>query len=95
MWESEIDKVEADKTYRLSGMVVWEFRKRKFLSTSRENSMIHLIADIGDVEEESVEENTTTDLGQPTLLRVRDACVVRVMHLDGCLTCKTKLVPDV
>ena len=97
VWESEIDKVEAYKRYRLSGMVVREFRGRKFLSTSTENSIIHLIADIGYVEEESVEENTTTDLGQPTLLCVRDARVVGVMHLDwynGCLTCKTKLIPN-
>ena len=51
VWESEIDKVEAYKRYRLSGMVVREFRGRKFLSTSTENSIIHLIADIGYVEE--------------------------------------------
>lgn len=97
IWEGEIGKVKESKSYRLSGMMVREFRGRKFLSTSKENSTIELTSDIGEVAEESGEESSTTDAAGPSQCRVRDVRVVGVMHLDryrGCLKCKTKLVPD-
>ena len=78
-------------------MMVREFRGRKFLSTSKENSTIELTSDIGEVAEESGKESTITDAAGPSQCRVRDVRVVGVMHLDryrGCLKCKTKLVPD-
>ena len=50
--EGEIGKMTADLSYRLSGMMVREFRGKKFLSTSKEYSQIEEIKDIGDVEDE-------------------------------------------
>ncbi len=76
--------------------MVREIRGRKFPSTSKENLTIKLIADVGDVKKEIVEENTT-DVGRPTSLRIRNARVIRVMKLEWyntCLTCKSKLIPD-
>ena len=97
IWEGEIGKVWESKSYRLSGMMVREFRGRKFLSTSKENCSIESISDIREVAEESDEESSTTDMAGPSRCRVRDVRVVGVMPLDrykGCLKCKTKLVPD-
>lgn len=36
VWESEIGKLEEGGSYRLTGMIVREFKGKKFLSTSRE-----------------------------------------------------------
>ena len=68
VWEGEIGKIEEDESYRLSGMMVWEYRGKKFLSTSKENSEIEVIDDIGDVEEESDEENGASNQCRPAEL---------------------------
>ena len=51
VWEKEIGSIEKGKSYRMTGMMVREFRGRKFLSTSKANSKIEPISDIGGVEE--------------------------------------------
>ncbi len=38
VWEKEIGKLDKDASYRLSGVMVCEFRGKKFLSTSKELS---------------------------------------------------------
>ena len=95
VWE-ETGKVEEDRSYRLTGVMVREFRGKKFLSTSKGNSTIQLIGDIGDVEEEtSDEESSTCEQRHPAELR--DVRVVGVMQLDrynGCIKCTAKVVPD-
>ena len=61
VWGKEIEEV---RSYRLSGMMVREFRGKKFLSTSKEMSAIESISDIGVVEEEEDEsENCILLLG--------------------------------
>ena len=93
VWEGEIGTVDEDVSYRLSGMMVREFRGKKFLSTSKENSKIEKISDIGDVEEEVSEEES--DQGCTT--KIKDARVIGVMYLEkynGCLKCSAKVVPD-
>ena len=46
VWESEIGKLEEDGSYRLTGMMVREFKWKKFLSTSKDESGIESIGDI-------------------------------------------------
>lgn len=97
VWEGEIGKIEVDKSYKLSGMVVREFRRRKFLSTSKEKSTIKVVQDIGEVVTESESQDSISDMTPPSYSWVRDVRVVGVMHVDKyicCLKCKTKLVPD-
>ena len=96
VWESEVGKVAEGDSYRLSGVVVREFRGKKFISTSKENSTIEKIEDIGDVEEEeSSDEGSTSDKGCG--VQLNDVCVVGVVHLDsynGCIKCNAKVLPD-
>ena len=48
-------------SYKLCGMVVREFMGKKFLPTSKQNSTIEAIDDIGDVEEEEGTDEEGTD----------------------------------
>ena len=50
IWEEEIGKVEEDVCYRMQGMMVREFCRKKFLSTLKEDCFIKKINDIGSVE---------------------------------------------
>ena len=52
VWENEIDKMEEENCYRISGVVVREFKEKKFLSTSKQDSFIEKIEDLGDVQED-------------------------------------------
>lgn len=61
LWEEEAGMMDEGGSYRLCGMVVREFRGEKFLSTSKENSTIEAIDDIGDVEEEEGTDEEGTD----------------------------------
>ena len=93
--EGEIGKMTADLSYRLSGMMVREFRGKKFLSTSKEYSQIEEIKDIGDVEDEGSDE----DIDQGHTAQLDDARVVGILHLNmykftGCLRCSAKVLPD-
>ena len=51
MWEKEVGRMIKDGSYRLEGLMVREFRTKKFLSTSKQSSMIEEISDIREVEE--------------------------------------------
>ena len=42
-------KTEVGKSYELTGMVVRDFRGRKFLSTSKEKSSIEIVEAVGEV----------------------------------------------
>ena len=70
LWEEEIGKMEEGVSYKLCGMVVREFRGRKFLSTSKQNSVIETIDDIGDVEEEDTDEEGNSTLKQSQAIQV-------------------------
>lgn len=50
--------MEEGRSYRL--MVVREFKERMFLSTSKQNSTVEKVDDIGDVEEEDGNEEGST-----------------------------------
>ena len=57
IWEGEIGKLEAGKSYLLSGMCVREFRGQKFLSTCKEGTGIEVVDDVDEVADESDEES--------------------------------------
>ena len=61
LWEEEAGKMDEGGSYKLCGMVVREFRGEKFLPTSKQNSTIEAIDDIGDVEEEEGTDEEGTD----------------------------------
>ena len=46
VWEKEVGRMKKDGSYWLGGLMVREFRKKKFLSTSKQSSMIEEISDI-------------------------------------------------
>ena len=52
LWEEEVGKMAEGGRYKLCGMVVREFRREKFLLTSKQNFTIAAIDNIGDVEAE-------------------------------------------
>lgn len=62
IWEGEIGNVEEGGSYRLGGVMVREFRARKFLSTAKDNSHIEPIADIGEVIQQSSEKSNSSDV---------------------------------
>ena len=51
VWESEIGKLKEGESYKLTGMMVREFKGKKFLFTSKDKSAFESIADIGVLEE--------------------------------------------
>lgn len=60
LWENDIGKMEED---RVKGLMVREFRSKKFLSTSKDNCDIEVMDDIGSIEEgeEGEEEDVLFD----------------------------------
>ena len=79
VWGKEIEEV---RSYRLSGMMVREFRGKKFLSTSKEMSAIERISDIGVVEEEEDESKTVYFYWVLFCLTQLSACSIRLGHID-------------
>jgi len=74
LWEEEVGKMEEGRSYRL--MAVREFRERKLLSTSKQNSTVEKVDDIGDVEEEdSNEERGTVNIIMMSGSRVKRVCL--------------------
>ena len=61
VWQEEIDTMEEDVSYRISGVVVREFKGKKFLSTSKQDSFIEEIEGIGDVEEEGEDDQNENE----------------------------------
>ena len=96
VWEKEVGKMEEDRSYRLGGLMVREFRKKKFLSTSKQSSMIEEISDIGEVEEghsDCSEEGSSCD-NPGTLRDVRVVGVIALEKYSGCLKCTAKLTAE-
>ena len=52
LWEENIGKLEAGKSYKLENFMVREYASEKFLSMGREGSRIEAIADIGDIKDD-------------------------------------------
>lgn len=84
LWEGEIGKLEAGKQ---NGTVVWQFHRRKFLSTSKVISDIIAIEDIGVIVEETDDDNSATNTTSTSYSLVRNVNVVGVMSLDKYSCC--------
>ena len=92
----EIGKIEAGKSYQLIGLVVREFRGRKFLSTSKDKTTILASDDVTEVVEETANDSTTNTT-TPFYSWVRECRVIGVMTLDKyqcCINCNTKIAKD-
>lgn len=96
VWEEVIGKVVKGKSYRFIGMMVREFKGRKFLSTSKTDSKVEEIGDIGEVEvdEEEVEEGGSRALAK-LVNGVRVVGVDRLTLYKGCLKCSSKVEVDI
>lgn len=96
VWEEEVGTIVSDDSYRLSGMMVREFRGKKYISSSKDYSKIEKIANIGDVEsgEEEDDVGKTGPGGSKQLKDVRVIGVERLDNYDACLKCSSKLIPD-
>ena len=98
VWETEIDKIKEGCCYELSGVMVREYLRQRFLSTSKHNCLIEEIEDIGAVIEEDADtsENNMT-VSHRCMDRMKNVCVVGVNHLDRycrCLKCKGRVEVD-
>ena len=95
LWETEVGTMEEEGSYRLGGLMVRELRKQKFLSTSKQSSIIEKISDIGDVEEgDSDEGGSSGDNFPGTLHNVRVVRVVALEKYSGCIKCTAKVTTD-
>ena len=91
LWEADIDRLEDEKCYRLKEFMVKEFRGEKYLSSTKQQSVIEEIGDIGDVEEEDEEEGAS---GCKQFDDVRVVGVDRLDNYSGCMKCGSKVVVD-
>ena len=97
VWEGEIGKVVAGKSYNLTALVVREFRGRKFLSMSKDKLDILATEDITEVADETESNNSATNTATPSYSWVRNCSVIGVMTFDKykcCINCNTKRAPD-
>ncbi len=93
VWENEIGVIKEQKSYKLGGMVVREYRGQKFLSTSKEKSHIELIEDIGEVQ--SGDEEEEESVGSRS--HIKNARILGVLEKNwycGCLKCGAKVLAD-
>ena len=94
LWEEEIGKVVEGKSYRFTAMMVREFKGKKFLSTSKVDSIISEIEDIGEIildEEES-------EIDDDELIKVHNVKVIGVNRLTvytACIKCNSKVEVDI
>ena len=85
LWEDNVDLLVKGMSYELSGMVVRNYMGKKYLSIPKDDFDVNLIDDIGEVDEEIVEEEK----------EMKGAVVVGVKYFesyDACYSCKGKVV---
>ena len=84
LWEDNIDLLVKGVCYKLSGMIVRNYQGKKYLSVPRDNFCLEIIEDIGEVEEEEIEEER----------EIKGGTVVWVKYFDSymsCYSCKGKI----
>lgn len=85
LWESDVHKLEADKSYRFSKMMLREFRGQTQLSSTKDESLMEEIDDLGVVHEDD-------DLLLSSA--IEEATIVGVFSLEKystCLKCNGKI----
>ena len=94
IWEEMIGQVAEGLSYRFTGMMVRMFKGKKFLSTSKTESNIEVISDIGEVEVDDdleVEGGESSNGGLRRLVKgVKVVGVDRFTQYSGCFKCSSK-----
>lgn len=98
VWEEDTGKMEEGLCYRLSSMLVKEYKGKRFLSTSKQSSIIQPISDIGNVVQDEGEEGgqDTDNIKEDNQQKSTNVRVVGVLHLEtykSCLKCTGKVKP--
>ena len=90
-----IGQVEKDKSYRFKKMMVRLFKGKKFLSTSKTDSDIEPIDDVGEVEisdEAQLKEEVGGSEGSGRLVKgVRIIGIDRMTQYKGCVKCSGRI----
>jgi len=92
LWESEIGKMEVGCSYKLSDVMVREFRGQKFLSTSKKGTTIQKVEPL-----ECVVEGNITLPSTPKFESAKNVKVMGVSSLmtySSCLKCRGKVTFD-
>ena len=87
VWEENVGILKEGVCYKLSGMTVRIFNKKKYLSMSKEGCEIEEIDDIGDVE--TVESDADEDR-----YKLKNAVIIGVSSVESyraCMFCKAKV----
>lgn len=92
LWETDVNKLKENCSYKLSGMMVREFKGKKYLSTAKENCTMEEICDVGDVYQDSGDEGLCEDSNEMSNIRV--AAVVQLDKYYACLKCTAKVVAN-
>ena len=91
LWETDVNKLKENCSYKLSDMMVREFKGKRYLSMAKENCTMEEICDVGDVYENNDEE-LCKDSNEMSNIRV--AAVVQLDKYYACLKCTAKVVAN-
>ena len=80
VWEKEVGRMEKDGSYWLGGLMVREFCRKKFLSTSKQSSMIEKVKVTSANLVKSIAQKPAEDMTTAVLLK---AAAFDVVHRDG------------
>ena len=89
--------MEDGDSYRINGIMVREYKNKKFLSTAREGSSITKIDDIGPIIEVGSDEEDNSDNLRTSKTHywenIRVSGVLQLDSYSGCLKCTAKVLP--
>ncbi len=88
LWESDVNSVTLNKSYKFNNIVIKEFQETKYLALGRVGSAVSEIDDIGNV----ATYNTDIDYNIPR--KLKNAEIVAIVTLDcykSCLRCKARV----
>lgn len=85
MWGSDVERLEAEKCFRVSGLIVKVYQGAKYLSLSDE-ATVEQIGDLGEVADVPDEGDTSNDGIEGEIVGVAS-----VNEFTSCLSCKAKV----
>ncbi len=88
LWESDVNSVTLNKSYKFNNIVIKEFQETKYLALGRVGSAVSEIDDIGNVATHK------TDIDYHILRKLNNAEIVAIVTLDcykSCLNCKARV----
>ena len=84
IWEAEIGKLEKHQCYRLSNVLIREFRGEKYITTRKEGTKIEDIPDMTNV--------TNEEYPEPDDPPVKIIAVESVSSFKSCINCKCRVM---